>query len=115
MSITAAASTTTAAQNEGSGAMTVLTGDNYNDPIFDGASQRLTVENHDEPRIPSHNPSWWPTAHRRMPDYRQARYHPEWHELTDNSSIMPMFVLVLFVGCHIISVGEYDRISRLSH
>ena len=66
--------------------------------------QDLHVEGDEGPQQSTVNPSWWPTNHRRIPDYRQPRYHPEWHELTDNSTTMSMIVVVLFAGCHIIAV-----------
>jgi hypothetical protein len=74
--------------------------------------QNPLVENHDEPRRPANNPAWWPTNHRRIPGYLPARYHPEWHELTDNSAIMSVVILVLFGGCHLIAVGEPPESPR---
>lgn len=68
--------------------------------------QNPPAENYDGPRQPTNNPAWWPTDHRRVSDYRPARYHPEWNELTDDSTIMPIIILVLFGGCHLISVGS---------
>ena len=53
------------------------------------------------------NPAWWPTDHRRIPNYRQVQYHPEWHELSGNSTALDLFIFVLFKGCQLIAVREY--------
>lgn len=110
MSTTSTSTTKTANQHVAATATSILTGESSDDSILNEVAQRLPDENHNEPRHPANNPSWWPTSHRRIPDYRQARYHPEWHELTDNSVIMPIVILVLFGGCHIISVGNLKKI-----
>ena len=55
---------------------------------------------------PATNPPWWPTDHRRIPDYRQVQYHPEWHELSDNSLVADIFIYVLFKGCSLIAVSR---------
>ena len=70
-----------------------------------GSQPDSTVSNsYLSPQEPASNPSWWPTNHRQLPDYRPPQYHPEWRELTGNNAVMDAFVLVLFGGCHIISV-----------
>ncbi|KIW24670.1 uncharacterized protein PV07_10372 [Cladophialophora immunda] len=58
----------------------------------------------------ANNPAWWPTDHRRIPNYRQVRYHPEWHELSGNSLVADVFILVLFKGCGYLAMAE--RILR---
>ena len=70
------------------------------------------VENYEESQRPTNNPSWWPTDHRRIPDHRPARVHPEWHELTGNSPIVDIVVMVLFGGCHLIAVGSAQKPER---
>lgn len=52
------------------------------------------------------NPSWWPTNHRRLPDYRAPRYNPEWRELTGNSTTMDLILVVFFGGCQIMAVSH---------
>ncbi|KPI36492.1 uncharacterized protein AB675_4434 [Cyphellophora attinorum] len=51
-----------------------------------------------------HNPSWWPTDHRRIPDYRSAGYHPEWDRLT-SSTREAVMVTMMFRGCEILRVS----------
>ncbi|RVX74925.1 hypothetical protein B0A52_01202 [Exophiala mesophila] len=76
--------------------------------------QSEAVEHGEEPGPLGINPTWWPTDHRGMPNFRPARYHPEWHELTDDSTIMPIVILVLFGGCSIISVcASKHRIQEI--
>lgn len=61
----------------------------------------------------ANNPPWWPTDHRRIPDYRQVQYHPEWHELSGGSFVVDMFILVLFKGCGLLSVSNTKAFSEL--
>jgi hypothetical protein len=63
-------------------------------------------ENQDELLRATNNPSWWPADHRRIPGYRPAHRHPEWNELTNNTIIQPVVVLVMFGGCHLLAVGD---------
>jgi hypothetical protein len=72
------------------------------------AAPPATVTHHDESRPTVSNPTWWPTEHRRMPNFAAARYHPEWNELTGNNLFVDMFVVVLFAGCHVISVSAFN-------
>ena len=60
----------------------------------------LTIQRFDE------NPPWWPTDHRRMPDYRQVQYHPEWRELSGNSLIADAIIILLFRGCELLVVSN---------
>ena len=50
------------------------------------------------------NPSWWPTDHRRIPQYRPARFHPDWSGLTATRR-ESLTIVCLFVGCHLLSVS----------
>lgn len=50
------------------------------------------------------NPTWWPTDHRHVPDYRQVRYHPEWRALSGGSRAADVFIFVLFKGCGFLAV-----------
>lgn len=101
---TMSTTTITAIREETARAAGILTEHTTSDISLDESQQLQAVEYRDEARWSGSNPTWWPTDHRRMPDYRPARYHPEWHELTNNSAFMETVVLVLFGGCSIISV-----------
>jgi hypothetical protein len=59
-----------------------------------------------------HTPSWWPRDHRRIPDYRSARYHPEWDRLT-SSTREAIMVTMMFRGCEIlrVSLGRKDLLD----
>lgn len=96
--------TITAIREETARVAGILAEHTTGDISLDESRRLQAVEYRDEARRPGSNPTWWPTDHRRMPDYRPARYHPEWHELTNNSAVMETVVLVLFGGCSIISV-----------
>jgi hypothetical protein len=72
--------------------------------VLRGESDPPPVETQRARRQPERNPAWWPTNHRWIPNYRQARYHPEWFELTEGSIIRTGVVVVLFAGCHLIAV-----------
>lgn len=50
------------------------------------------------------NPSWWPTDHRRIPNYRSPRYHPEWDRLTSSTREYIM-VTLMFRGCEVLRVS----------
>jgi hypothetical protein len=71
-------------------------------------------ENHS--RSTSDNPEWWPTQHRRVPDYRRARFHPQWNSLTD--SMREAFMIdMMFRGCYLLSVscaGRHNRFCMLT-
>ena len=50
------------------------------------------------------NPSWWPADHRRIPNYRPPRRHPQWPELTSSTGEATTITL-MFLGCHLLQVG----------
>lgn len=106
------AATITASGQETARDVSIFTGNTASDLIWNEIVQNLPVENSYEAQQPNKNPPWWPIDHRRIPNYRSARYHPEWNELTDNSAIMPLIILVLFGGCHLISVGNPLKSER---
>ena len=53
----------------------------------------------------TNNPSWWPTDHRRIPDYRPVHYHPEYYTLA-SSAREHFMVVMMFQGCHLLSVCQ---------
>ena len=75
--------------------------------VDSGTSQYGTILSHQEhphgqhPR--SNNPDWWPTQHRRIPNYRQAHYNPRWSSLTD-SSREAFMINMMFRGCYLLNV-----------
>lgn len=87
--------------------VTTLVGDG---DVLSGALRGGALLATDEPgqynsQITTDNPVWWPTQHRRIPNYRQARYHPQWNTLTD-SSREAFMIDMMFRGCYLLSVGE---------
>lgn len=66
---------------------------------------QLHQEHHHDRPLTTNNPEWWPTQHRRIPDYRRARYNPQWYSLTD-SSREAFMINMMFRGCYLLNVGR---------
>jgi hypothetical protein len=49
------------------------------------------------------NPPSWLTGHRRIPDFRAPRVHPEWSELTHGPR-ETILIGLLFRGCRLMQV-----------
>ena len=58
---------------------------------------------HNSRQTIANNPEWWPTQHRRIPNYRQARYHSQWNSLTD-SAREAFMIDMMFRGCYLLNV-----------
>jgi hypothetical protein len=78
----------------------------------DAASTELQVDafapqlDADRDRVSNatNNPSWWPADHRRIPNYRPPRRHPQWQELTSSIGEATTITL-MFVGCQLLQVA----------
>ena len=59
--------------------------------------------NHSDQQTTENNPGWWPTQHRRIPNFRRARYHTQWNSLTD-STREAFMINMMFRGCYLLNV-----------
>ena len=71
-----------------------------------GALQRPLHAIDDGSETSTENPTWWPTDHRRIPDYRPARYHPQWNRLT-SSTREAFMIVMMFRGCNVLRVSSH--------
>ena len=98
------ASTTTSTEGTTTAIATLLGGETAANTIHTGGLPSSADTGGNEPPRVTDNPSWWPTDHRRIPDYRPIRYHPEWTQLAD--SVRQNFMItVMFGGCHVLAVS----------
>ena len=85
----------------------------FEDVLRYGAVRTPLNETDEHPETPTTNPSWWPTNHRRIPNYRPAQLHQQWSSLT--SSYGEAFMInLMFMGCRVLLVSRTaDRAQRL--
>ena len=62
------------------------------------------IELPSDPHGGTQNPPSWLTGHRRIPDFRAPRVHPEWRELTDGL-METILISLLFRGCRLMQVN----------
>jgi hypothetical protein len=102
-----ASTTTTTTLQEATRFVTSLVGD---EAVFQADTGSLPSDsdpNDSQAENPTaSNPSWWPTDHRRIPDYHPARYHPEYYALANNSAREHFMVVMMFRGCHLLTVCQ---------
>jgi hypothetical protein len=80
------------------------------EPVDQGHSLRNVTnvyppDPHSQQKRAEDNPRWWPTLHRRIPNYRRATVHPRWSSLTD--SLKEDFMInMMFLGCYLLNVSS---------
>lgn len=87
--------------------ISTLSGDDFIPGILtEGLVPNTVVDDLEVPVASSgatQNPPGWLTGHRRIPDFRAPRVHPEWSELTHGPR-ETILIGLLFRGCRLMQV-----------